>query len=322
MSTFPNCNETTRRSDVEARYPAARRTLFVARVVREHPDLDLARVIDSRTIGPNHKISNVANAYRLAKYDIVVIADSDMQVEPDYLSRIAVAFAAPNTGAVTCLYTGISGGGFASTLASMFINESFLPSVWVALRLQALNFCFGATMAVRREALRGIGGFEVLACQLADDYFLDKLVSRLGYQVRLASCVAKNWVCERGLRALWYHELRWARTVRTVRPISYAFSVVTQGLPLTIIVWLVSRSTYAALLLSAALALRVIVKVAIRARFQIPGRTTWWFIPVRDTLSLAVWAASFVGREVRWQGNTFAVRADGQMRGIDAPEIG
>ena len=295
---------------------------IVARVVREYPDLDLALVVDSRTLGTNYKISNVANAYRLAKYDIVVIADSDMRVEPDYLSRIAAAFAAPNTGAVTCLYTGSSGAGFASTLASMFINESFLPSVLVALRLQALNFCFGATMAVRRDVLRRIGGFEALASQLADDYLLGKLVSALGCEVRLASCVAKNWVYESDLRALWHHEIRWARTVRTVRPISYVFSVITQALPLTAIAWLLSNSTYAALLLSAALALRVILNLAIRTRFRIPGRATWWLIPVRDMLSFAVWAASFLGREVRWQGNTFAVRADGQLRGIDAPEIG
>ena len=150
---------------------------------------------------------------------------------------------------------------------------------------------------------------------------LGKLVRSLGYQVRLASSVVTNIVYESGLRALWLHELRWARTVRTVRPISYVFSVVTHALPLAVLLWLESRSTHAALLLSAALAMRVVVHHVIRARFRIVGRTMWWLVPARDVLSLAVWAVSFLSREVRWQGNAFTVRADGKMHSIKAPDV-
>lgn len=286
----------------------------VERVMREHPELDLSLVIDARAIGTNRKISNVANGYQAAKHDVLIIADSDMRVESDYLARIAAAFDSPLVGAVTCLYSATTLNGLASRLASMFINDSFLPSVLVALRLQELKFCFGATMAVRRDALQRIGGFAALGSILADDYMLGQLVSVHGYQVRLASCVVRNIVQENSLRELWLHELRWARTVRTVRPFGYALSIMTQALPVTAALWLLTSSGSSALLLGAAAALRVALHYLIRARFQIPGHTAPWLIPLRDALSFGIWAASFFGRDVRWQGGTFTIQADGEMR--------
>jgi ceramide glucosyltransferase len=285
----------------------------VRRLIGELPERDLSLVTSDREIGSNRKISNVANAYALAKHDMIVIADSDMRVGPDYLTQVAAGFEEKGVGAVTCLYVGVPSGDLASKLGSMFINESFLPSVLVALRLQDLKFCFGATMAMRRQALDDIGGFEALASYLADDYMLGKLVSDRGYKVNLAPYVVKNVVFEPDLKSLLHHELRWSRTVRTVRPVGYAFSVLTQPLPLSLLLLALHPAAHAAFAVVAALVLRIAQHYTVRKAFGIPGPAAPWLVPVRDLLYFAVWAASFLGRDVQWRDAKFAVTRNGQM---------
>ena len=285
----------------------------VRRLIAEQPARDLSLVVNAREIGSNRKISNVANAYDLAKHDLIVIADSDMRVGPDYLAQVAAGFEEKGVGAVTCLYVGAPSGGLASRLGSMFINESFLPSVLVALRLQDLKFCFGATMAMRRQALDDIGGFEALASYLADDYMLGKLVSDKGYKVNLAPYVVKNVVYEPDLKSLLQHELRWARTVRTVRPAGYAFSVLTQPLPMSLLLLALQPALHSVLFVAAALLLRTVQHYTVRDAFGITAPAAPWLVPVRDLLYFAVWAASFFGRDVQWRDAKFAVTRNGHM---------
>ena len=158
----------------------------IDRLIRALPDKDLSLVVNDRLIGTNRKVSNLANMYGAVKHEIVVIADSDMHVGPDYLRSVIASFRDDTVGAVTCLYTGIPGNGLASVLGAAFINEWFLPSVLVALSFREINFCFGSTMAVRRTILEQLGGFARFADLLADDYMLGRLVSDAGYRVSLS----------------------------------------------------------------------------------------------------------------------------------------
>ena len=134
--------------------------------------------------------------------------------------------------------------GIASRLASLFINEWFLPSVLVSAGLSEIRFGLGATIAVRRELLERIGGFKGLSQFLADDHMLGRLVSEHGYKVVLSDYVVENVVAEKNLRELFRHELRWARTVRTVEPWGHAFSFLMYGVPLSIFGAVMVESTF------------------------------------------------------------------------------
>ncbi len=286
----------------------------VERLIREFPDLDLSLVIEARTVGSNRKVCNLINMYPQARHDLLNIADSDMRVSADYLVAVMGAFADPAVGAVTCLYTGTPRGGIASRLGAAFINEWFGPSVLVALTFQKLNFCFGATMAVRRDVLERIGGFNRLAQSLADDYLLGNLVSALGYKVALAPYLVENIVHEPGLSALFHHELRWARTVRTVQPIGYSLSFVTYALPVALLVFALWPSVWVAgAVVAAATGLRVLLHFVVRRRLALKGPARPWLVPFRDCAGFAVWAASFLGREVSWREQRFFVHSDGNL---------
>ncbi|MEL0112890.1 MAG: glycosyltransferase, partial [Rickettsiales bacterium] len=135
----------------------------IERLIAEHPETDIALVVDDRIYGRNLKVSNLINMFEKARHDIIVVADSDMRVGRGYLAAVAGTFTDPRVGAATCLYSGAGGANLASRLGAMFINDWFLPSALIPTMFGELKFCFGATMAVRRAALKEIGGFEALA---------------------------------------------------------------------------------------------------------------------------------------------------------------
>jgi len=290
----------------------------IQRVMADFPNLDLTLVVDDRLIGTNFKVSSLANMLHLAKHDILVIADSDMRVGPDYLRTIVAPFEDPQVGAVTCLYKGTPVGGLSSALAAMFINEWFLPSVLVALTFERLRFCFGASMAVTRKALDAIGGFEPLANDLADDYMLGKLISERGYAIHLAPYLVENVVREPDFKTLLLHELRWARTVRSVRPAGYALSFLTYSLPMAILFLLATRFADAGVVAVAlAIALRVRLHFAARAALDISSPAMPWLIPIREVLAFLVWCASFLGRSVQWRNGKFSLSPDGRLTVVD-----
>jgi ceramide glucosyltransferase len=239
-----------------------------------------------------------------AKHDVLVIADSDLHVAPDYLRRIAVALQQPGIGLVTTLYTGRPlPESIPSVLGAMQINQVFLPGALLA-RAMGRQDCLGATMALRRETLERIGGLQPLVDHLADDNVLGRLVQGLGLQVALADTVPATTVPETSLVALWRHELRWARTIRTLVPIQYAASVLQYPLAwatLTILlapgaIWPVAWFVIA--WLTRALAVRGIDRL-----LTLESRSPVWLLPLRELMSVAVMVASYAGREVDWRGH-------------------
>jgi len=290
----------------------------VKRIMDEFSGLDMSLVVDGRIHGANLKVSNLVNMMAAAKYDLLVMADSDMRVGPDYLSALAAPFNDISTGAVTCLYRATPASTLASRFGAMHINADFLPSVLVAATLSDIQYCFGATMAVRRTVLDDIGGLQSLANVLADDYQLGKRVNRAGFTIRLSDYVVENIVYEPDFQSLLWHELRWARTVRAASPWGYAGSILTHPLPLALLFLIVSGASPAGLVMMAiAMILRLRLRHCVREGFGIGGKPLCCLTPLRDLLSAAIWAASFMGRTVRWKGSYLTLQHHGEIRTVE-----
>ncbi len=288
----------------------------IERLIRELNDVDITLVVNGTVAGHNLKASNLANMVPAAKYDLLFVADSDMRVDETYLAAVAAPFADPKVGAVTCLYKATAARHLPSRLASMFINDWFLPSVLVSAKLRDITFCFGATMAVRRPLLELIGGFRVIAEYLADDHMLGKLVSQRGFKVVLSDYVVENVVAEESFSHMLEHELRWARTVRTVEPLGHAFSFVMYGVPVALIAALDIELTtgwqwLAAALIAAAILLRAGVHLAVHRKLKLPNDGSLWLVPLRDIVSFGIWVMSFLGRQIKWRGRALIVGRDG-----------
>lgn len=294
----------------EADDPAAE---TVRRVMADRPHADISLVIDGRVHGSNLKVSNLENALAAAKYDLLVISDSDMRVTPGYLSEVASPFDDARVGLVTCLYRGRCTGGLWSRLGTLFINHGFLPSALIGWALAPGDACFGATMALRRQTLERIGGFAAFRDKLADDYALGAAVKALGLELALSAHLPDTLVAEADLSALFRHELRWARTIRSLAPVGYAASLVTQPVILAALFMLLSGFTLtSAWVFGIAFFFRLaMVGFIDRALGSLP--TPLWLVPFRDLLSFMVFVASFCGNRIDWRDQRFRLAEDGSL---------
>jgi ceramide glucosyltransferase len=263
----------------------------------------------------NPKMATLEPMIASARGDILVIADSDMRVGPDYLAAIVAPFDDPHIGALTCIFRGEPvDGGIASVLAAMAITEQFMPSAILANAIEPMTYCFGSTMAVRRDVFDAIGGIAALGSRLADDYALGSLVVAHGYRVELSPYVVTNVVSEPGLQHLIEHELRWARTIRGVRLVSYAGLILTYPLPLALLHLAVARKRRPVLALVALVAgLRFALHARAHRTFRTRRRPPAWLIPVRDALGVLVWGLGLFGGRVRWRGEDYRMSGSGRL---------
>jgi ceramide glucosyltransferase len=288
---------------------------IVRRLQQEYPRRDLSLVIERRSHGSNRKVSNLINMMALARHDHLVLSDSDVRVEPDYLQRVVAPLADPQVGIVTCCYRGVARSGVWSLLGSMFINGWFMPSVRVAAMMGYKSFGFGASIAIRRETLARIGGFPAVAGQLADDYRLGELTRQLGLVTVLSDVEVETMVGEQSILELISHELRWRRTIRMLSPSGYRFSFITFGLPITAFQVAVAGGGAAALVI---FAITLLANASLHARadrHRIAG-AQWLLVPLRDLLHCALWFWSFATRRVQWRSDLFHVTSDGSAQPV------
>ena len=282
----------------------------VQRLQQEFPQRDLRIVIDRRQHGSSRKVSNLINMMSQASHDYLVIADSDVCVDDHYLAKVVAPLRDSGVGIVTCAYRGVPAGGVWSLMGSLFINEWFTPSVYVAAKGGSRSFAFGATIALTREVLARIGGFGAIANHLADDYRLGELTRRLGLRTVLSDVEVDVVVTERSLGSLVEHELRWLRTIRAIRPLAYSFCFITFAIPVGLLGALLSRGGSIALsLFTLAAAARVLLHLKRRQARASTAQIA--LIPIRDCLSLALWAWSFTNRRVKWRDEHYHVSRDG-----------
>jgi ceramide glucosyltransferase len=285
---------------------------IVKRLIADFSGGDLILAVESRRHGENRKVSNLINMARRARHEVLVVSDSDIVVEPDYLRHIAAALARPGVGLVTCLYRGTAAASVWARLSAAAIDYQFLPNVLVGLKLGLAAPCFGSTIALRSVTLAEIGGFEAVADQLADDYALGALVRRHGLSVAIPGNIVTHVCDEQSARDLIRHEIRWARTIRSIDPLGFAGLAITHALPLALLGLILGGVNAAGFIAVAALACRFVLQSEIDRAFNLP-REFYWLGPLRDMLSFAIFVASFLGRGVEWRGHHYGPRADGRF---------
>jgi len=290
------------------------------RLLAERPGRDIELVVRGAAKGANPKIANLVALESRIHHEIVVLADADIAVPPDYVRRTVAALGEPNVGAVTLLYHGIAGEGIWARLATMGIDYQFMPAVLVGLALGLARPCFGSTIALRRETLESIGGFAAFGDRLADDYAIGQAVRGLGMNVVIPSYFVAHRCSERSATDLMRHELRWARTTRAVDPIGFVGYSVTHPLPLALIGAALSGfGGHGIAVIVAAFACRLVLQLQVDRTFRIvPDR--WWLGPARDLIAFGVHVASFFVSIVSWGGRRFRVQPDGTLTAIGEPK--
>ncbi|PSB29446.1 bacteriohopanetetrol glucosamine biosynthesis glycosyltransferase HpnI [Stenomitos frigidus] len=287
----------------------------IRQLIRDFPDRELQLVIDDRTLGANRKTSNLANAFAKAKYDIVLLADSDVHVEADYLRQVVQPLSDGNVGVVTCLYRSLT-EGWLTKLEALSSATEFLPGVLVSDRLEGTKFAMGQTIVIRRSALEVIGGFEAIANYLADDFQLGHLPAQAGYKIVLSQHIIEHVMASSTVMGALQRQLRWMVGIRVSRPWGYVGLIFTYG---TVSSLLFLLATGGSLLGWVVLGLTWVSRLAMAwfvgvQCLQDPvAKQLLWLVPLRDCMSFALWCYGFTGNTIVWRGRQFRLTRGGEL---------
>ena len=287
----------------------------VQKLIQDFPTVDIQAVVSNRIHGTNLKVSNLINAIEQRKYDIVIIADSDISVGSDYLQQVIQPLSDPKVGVVTCAYRS-QAQGWISTFEALGVSTEFLPSVLVARQLEGMTFALGATIAIRQSVLEAIGGLAAVADYLEDDFHLGNLPAQAGYQVVLSHYVVSHVMPASTLSDLMHHQTRWARGTRFARPGGYLGLIFTYGtISSLLFLWATGGSIAGWCLVGITWLIRYAMAWLIGVVYLQDAVAKKWLLlaPLRDLMSFGLWCYSFTGDTIEWRGQKLQMTKGGKL---------
>jgi len=283
---------------------------IVRKLIADFPERSVRLIVVEERLGPNIKVSNLCRLVREARHDLLIVTDSDVRVEPNYLRSVAAMFRDPGVGGVTALYRGQDNLQFIAAMDCVGSAAAFCGAALVARELEGLNFMLGSTMATTKQRLAEIGGFEALVDLHSDDYELGHRIAGHGHHIELLPEPVWMAFPSLTLGAYLRHELRWAIGIRNIRPGGHFGMLFTHGLPWAIAAACVAPSvSVAAIYIGGYFALRFAMAwvVGVWGLRDSVLRRRFWLLPVRDFFSFFVWLASFAMNRIEWRGSSFTL---------------
>jgi len=283
----------------------------IEKLCRDFPDRNIRVLFGSGRNVPNDKVAKLARLVEEAQHDLLVISDSDVRVQPDYLRTVVAPLADPKVGAVTCFYVPADDRTLVHSLQSIGMVSDFYAGILVARQLDGVKFALGPTIATSRAHLAGFGGYEALQHRPADDLLVGRLIAEQGYEVKLLPYSVLTVPDYHSLRDLFHKRLRWIVVMRHMRPWGHFGLIFTHGLAWSLAATFMHPSVAVALgYLGAYAALRfaMVWLIGIRGLKQ---RGLWQklaLLPVWDALAFFIWLISFARKSIRWRDQEYFIR--------------
>jgi len=281
----------------------------------DFPDRSIRVLFGSGRNAPNDKVAKLARLASEARYELLVISDSDVRVQPDYLRTVVAPLADPKVGAVTCFYVPADDPTLVHSLQSIGMVSDFYAGILVARQLDGVKFALGPTIATSRAHLAGFGGYAAIENRPADDLLVGRLIAEQGYEVKLLPYSVVTVPDYDSMRDLFHKRLRWIVVMRHMRPWGHLGLIFTHGLAWSLLA--VATHPSPALALGyfgsyVALRMAMVWLIGIRGLKQ---RALWQkmpLIPIWDALAFSIWLISFGRKSIRWRDQDYFIR-DGQL---------
>jgi ceramide glucosyltransferase len=277
---------------------------LIHRLIEEFPGRNIRLLVGAENLGANRKVNKLARLSLEAQHEILALTDGDVRVGPDYLREVVAPFVDESTGAVTSFYRGVAEHNLGAELEAIGASSDFFAGVLMADLTEGVNFALGASIVTTKRWLFKIGGFASIAGRRV-------LLSREPVWTMYPAQTAKTF---------WDHQLRWARTVRVCRPLSYFGLIFTLGLPWALLAALVAPAKWiSAVYVVAYLVLRHVMAwtVGVWGVGDDVLRKKLWLVPLRDAIYSVVWIAGFASNRITWGGQGYTMRK-GQMVPVTA----
>jgi ceramide glucosyltransferase len=298
---------------------------LIHRLIAQFPARPIRLLIGADYLGANRKVNKLARLAREARHEILVLTDGDVRVGPNYLREVVAPFANESTGAVTSFYRGIAEENLGAELEAIGASSDFFAGVLMAEWTEGMSFALGASIVTTKRWLSKIGGFEAIAGMHSDDYELGHRIAEAGGQVLLSREPVWTMYPAQSAKSFWEHQVRWARTVRLCRPLSFLGLFFTHGLPWAVLGAILAPTKWIAV---AYLLGYVILRLVMAWTVGVWGvrdeilRRKLWLVPLRDAIYFAVWLASFASNRISWGGEEYTMHAGRlvPLAGSEAPD--
>ncbi len=294
----------------------------IRQIIADFPDRRIRLLIGAEHLGTNRKVNKLARLAFEAQNNVLVLTDGDVRVGPHFLQEVVAPLVDPEIGAVTCFYRGIAEKNLDAEIEAIGASSDFFAGVLMADWTEGITFALGASIAITREWLNKMGGFPAIADTLADDYELGNRIVKAGGKVVLSREPVWTMYPAQTFRSFWDHQVRWARTVRLCRPLSYMGLLFTQGLPWVLLAALVAPTAW---IVATYLSTYLILRFAMAWMVGIWGvedqvlRGKLWLVPLRDAIHFVIWLASLGSNHIRWGSVEYVIR-QGRMVPIAGSE--
>jgi ceramide glucosyltransferase len=295
-------------------------TLPVLRkLMQDYPNTNIRLLYGPDHLAINDKVARLERLSKEARYDVWVLADADVRVQPDYLRSVVAPLQDPKIGGVTCFYSAIHAKTLAERLQEIGMICDFFPGILVAWFLEGIKFGFGQTIVTTRKYVQGFGGFKALENRPADDLLTCRLIAEQGGQIELLPYAVETTPDFRTMKDLLVKRARWMTVMRNVRPWGHIGLTFTFGLPWSLLALALAPSMLTALIYLGGYSLfRVLLTWAVGV-YGLKQRGLWLkmaFIPLWDAMAFLIWLASFTRRTIRWRGVDYVLR-DGILKLAD-----
>jgi ceramide glucosyltransferase len=282
----------------------------VQRLMLEYPAIRSKLIVTGEPPYPHAKVFSLKCMFDQARHDLIVMADSDVRVGPDFCRSLADEFGDERLGLVTCPYRAVAGKSFWSRLEAVGMNTDFHAGLFTAVMMEGTKFAVGPTIVARRNVLLALGGIERVKDYLAEDYMLGRIAAEQGFVVRLSPYVVEHRIGSSGMRANFSHRLRWARSSRRSRPWGYVGQFFTHSLPVGLLAGIIHPQWWWLVAITAFLRAAAAWVVSDRI---LNAAIPWLLLPLQDAVGFIFWIAGFFGKSIHWRGRRYTLNRDGTM---------
>jgi ceramide glucosyltransferase len=283
---------------------------ILEKLMRDFPERRIRLLFGSGRSALNDKVAKLVRMVKEAENEVLVISDSDVRVEPNYLRTVVAPLRDAKVGCVTCFYVSIHDQTLTQRLQSIGMYSDFYPGILVARQLDGIKFTLGPTVVTTRSHLAGFGGYEVIENKPADDLLVGRLIAQLGLKVELLPYTVQTVPDYDSPQALFSKRLRWMTVMRHMRPWGHLGLAFTQGLPWCLAVALTQPFAIGFVYVGAYLGFRVLITWLVGV-WGLQQSGLWKKMPlifVWDATAFVIWLLTFGRNSIRWRNVDYRIR--------------
>jgi ceramide glucosyltransferase len=284
----------------------------VRRLMEMHPLVEAKLYTGTPDLGRNPKVSNMHYAWNRASSDLILISDSNVRVEPNYLQMLLDEREA-GAGLVTQAVYGVDAKCAGGHLDVAALNSFYLKAT-AFLQMVGHSNVLGKCMLFSRSQFEGLGGIFSVRNYLAEDLVAGEMLKSAGEEIRLAPELLRQTTVISSLDAYWNRHMRWARLRKCHVPHAYALEpLMFETIWPVLLIALVPEFMEFGFI---CLVIQFITNLALHTfKFQDQGAwKSFLWAPVKDVLVPMIWLGGLVSNKVVWRGQTLYLRFGGKLR--------